>query len=368
MLLFMTLSLLFTSRQRWFWAGVAGALSALSWQPTGIFPVITLVLAAATLGWRNIARVATGMGLAVAGISSYFLWKGAFGEMMDGLLLFHLHYLHRDRPRTLKYHLFVPIEDAFRSVWAGGAGDSIFVLLTVIGLLMFLYFYVWRRSLHDNVSETLTKDPFAVLFLSLPILFVWTAIDYSGCPDSYLYLPYIALGFGGLLHLAVQQVNQPAKARYVLVCILVMALVGTAAIDGHLAQNSALDTQKQRAQELLHRFGPNAKIMSVGVPEVLVLLHRVNPTAYDFINDGVDRRMEATIPGGFVGWIQQLQTYDPDIVVFCCDDGKYMPRLMDWLESRYKEETIRIDEYWLPWQVWSRKSRLIKETTTGMEH
>ncbi|MBI2845309.1 MAG: DolP-mannose mannosyltransferase, partial [Chloroflexi bacterium] len=43
--LFVTLNLLFTSQRKWFWAGLFGSLSLLVWQPTAIFPLITLVLA-----------------------------------------------------------------------------------------------------------------------------------------------------------------------------------------------------------------------------------------------------------------------------------------------------------------------------------
>ena len=53
MLLFVVLSLYLTSRRRWFWAGLCGSLAALTWQPTAIYPAITLFLAA--LAGRSIA-------------------------------------------------------------------------------------------------------------------------------------------------------------------------------------------------------------------------------------------------------------------------------------------------------------------------
>ena len=87
-------------------------------------------------------------------------------------------------------------------------------------------------------------------------------------------------------------------------------------------------------------MGGDAKIVSIDVPQILVLLHRTNPNPYLFIAAGIDNRIDATTPGGFKGWLEELERYDPSVIVLGRTTGKFEPMLTDWLQSRYRETTV----------------------------
>ncbi|NQU09072.1 MAG: DolP-mannose mannosyltransferase, partial [Candidatus Abyssubacteria bacterium] len=200
--LFGVLSLLLTSRKRWFWAGLFGALSALTWQPSGIFLLVTLILATAQPRKERFLAISSslaGIGLPTAIIVLYFYSQGALYELLDGILLFH--FLYRDMAQfPLSFHAWLPLRAIFVS----------FRMMTIpiaIGFVMIFYFYFWRRSLHVSLKDTLTKDEFSPILLSFLPLAIWSALDFQDACDFYIFLPYIALGFARFLDIAVNGIE-----------------------------------------------------------------------------------------------------------------------------------------------------------------
>jgi hypothetical protein len=100
------------------------------------------------------------------------------------------------------------------------------------------------------------------------------------------------------------------------------------------------DYQQKAAAQVRARFGEEAKVVSIGVPQLLVLLRDRNPNAYAFIIRGIDREIALRTPGGFEGWLQELGAYDPDVIAFGKTSGRHKPELMDWLDSHYQREQI----------------------------
>jgi hypothetical protein len=86
-----------------------------------------------------------------------------------------------------------------------------------------------------------------------------------------------------------------------------------------------------------------------------VLLHQKNPNPYIFITAGIDREIAAEWPGGFEGWIRDLEAYDPDGITFLSDGQTLQPgthltsehykELNNCLGSRYQTE--KIGPWWL---------------------
>ena len=101
-----------------------------------------------------------------------------------------------------------------------------------------------------------------------------------------------------------------------------------------------MDDQLRAADTLEERFGVDMKLISVGVPESLALMHRDNPTPYDVINSGVDRLIHARVSGGFEGWIAQLEAENPDVILLGPIEGKHIPKLMKWLQTKFRYEQI----------------------------
>ena len=82
-------------------------------------------------------------------------------------------------------------------------------------------------------------------------------------------------------------------------------------------------------------MGRDSKLVSIGVPEILVLLHRTNPNPYVFIVSGFDNRIDANTQGGFDGWLDELKRYDPSIIAFGSTRGRFKTKLISWLKIRY---------------------------------
>jgi len=351
MVLFETLSLLLTSQRQWFWAGLCGSLSSLAWQPTAIFPLVTLILATARPREERfpaISRALAGIGLPLVVIGAYFHYHGAFYELLDGAILFNIRYLDR-----VQYSFISHISKVERAVFSG---YGTMLLPIVIGLIMVVYIYFWRRSLHESFRDTLTKDAFAPVLLSFPAPVLWSLLDFQGYPDFYVFLPYLAIGFGKFLDLAVQHMErsrgttlQEGAPRF-LTTGLCIALIASAWINVHVRRESRLDLQKQAAFEIEERFGEDVRLLSIGAPEILVVLHRINPSPYVFIISGIDRRIHANTPGGFEGWLQELEAYGPEVIAFGQTNGIHTYKLMDWLKSQYHEEHIG------PWELYVRDS------------
>lgn len=346
-----TLSLLLTTQRKWFLAGLCGSLSSLTYQPTAIFPLVTLILAAVQPRKERIpaiSRALAGIGLPVVVISAYFHHYGALYELLDGTILFAIRYLDRGEYSFISHIL--TLESAIFS------GYATMLLPIFIGLIMVVYIYFWRRSLNPSFRDTLTKDLFAPILLSFPAPVVWSLLDFQGYPDFYVFLPYIAIGLAKFLDLAVQQVGtsrettlREGAARFLTIGLCI-ALIASAWINLHLRRESRLDLQKEAAIEIEERFGKDVKLLSIGVPEILVILHRANPTQYVHIISGIDRRIHANTPGGFEGWLQELEAYDPEVIAFGQTEGIHTYKLMDWLKSRYHEEEIG------PWKLYVRDS------------
>ncbi len=345
MLLFETLSLLCMVQRRWFWAGVAGSLAGLIWQPAAVFAVTTLILAAVHprgARRRAVALTGLGIGLPVIAVAAVFAARGALPAMLDGAVLFNLRYLDR-WPGSLAAQAINVIGDIL-------AGYRMMVLPIGIGLFMMGVIYIWRRLQHPSAWETLTRDPFSPLFLSLPVPVAWSVVDFQGPPDLYIFLPFVALGFARFLDLAASHIaavhvpgaqSRNAQRASTLVTAGLSAVLVAGAVAGVVAEREAgLDSQRAAAMQILTRFGARSRYLSLGTPEFFVLVHQVNPNPYLFIVNGIDRRIAAGEPDGFEGWLRSLEAYDPEVIMFGLTRGAYRNKLVQWLAARYQEERI----------------------------
>jgi hypothetical protein len=336
--LFEILSLLLTVRKKWFWAGLFGSFAFLSWQPTIIYLLgtITLSIVQSKQGREraiNMIHAVSGGLLPIIIVSIYFLYKSAFYEFFDGLILFNL--IHFERGFNLSYQDHMTA--LFKAVYRGYA---VMVIPIILGLLMVCVTYIWRIKIYrGSIPLLLSKDRFAVLLLTFPAPVIWSVFDFQGCPDFYVFLPYVAIGFGWLLYLVLNTLNTiekigPAvqKTCFLILCAI---LVGSAAISYRNARENGLEKQRQWAQQVDSLLGEDSKLLSIGVPEILVLLHRTNPNPYVFIVSGFDNRIDANTPGGFDGWLDELKRSDPSMIAFGSTRGRFRTKLISWLKIRY---------------------------------
>jgi hypothetical protein len=371
MLLFEVLALLLTSQKRWFWAALCGSLAFLVWQPMIIFPLVTLLLAA-TQGSRSsaLSRAVCGAGLPVAATVAYFYAKGALYELINGSILFNLRYLDQEKFSSVAPRLIAPV----RAIFFGYTTILIPVVIcamlaaVVISAVTLGRLYFPRGPALVSLGNVATRETFAPLLLSLPFPVIWSMMDFQGYPDFFVFIPYVAAGFGGFLNFVAGRVEaaglRGVRKTFVpityalltamavissLITIKLAAQISSLDMDGRGPKPGDFDYQKRAASEVRERFGGDARVVSIGVPQVLVLLHDTNPNPYAFVIRGIDREIAVQTPGGFHGWLRELGAYDPDVIAFGPTSGLYKPELMDWLASHYQREQIG------PWIVYVKE-------------
>lgn len=350
MVLFEVLCLLMMTRKRWFWTGLFGSLSFLCWQAMGFYPILALILAVLDPDKgapARIFRILAGVLSPFLPVGFYFYHHHALGEWFEGAILFNLRFIDRGET-TLLDHLLKPIGVI-------GLQSGAMLLPILIGFIVMIYLYGSRLCRYPSLREGLVKDPYAPMLFSFPAPIVWSFIDFQSIPDFYVFLPYVAVGFGFFLIRAAQafrQGDEPGKivsgfgkGGKGMVIGLFAALLAFAQFNAVRSPKLELVAQKKGAREIEQRFGKDMAFMSLGTPELLVLLRRKNPTPYVFIVSGIDRRIHAKTPGGFGGWLRSLDALGPEVIGFGPTQGIHTHQLIDWLNSKYERERIG------PWTI-----------------
>ena len=93
----------------------------------------------------------------------------------------------------------------------------------------------------------------------------------------------------------------------------------------------------------------NDIILSVGVPEVLALTGRTNPTPYGIIIRGIDYLIADKTQGGIDGWLKELDQLDAKFVVLGPTTGRVKPKIEKWLSAKY--EKLKIGN----WNVYKKR-------------
>ncbi len=193
----------------------------------------------------------------------------------------------------------------------------------------------------------LLKDRFAIILLSFPPLLIWSFKDFQSFPDFFIFLPFISLGFGYFLGVIDQKIEKTHvsvlrlfKKRFS--AMVIILLLSLSFFNAYKGRSDQLLEQRNAAMEIEKMFGEDAKILSLGGPQLLVFLHKTNPNRYLFITRGFDRLINDTYPGGFEGWIKDVEEYDADLISHGGTKGASRYMVQDWLSSNYRK--IRDEE------------------------
>ena len=357
MVLFEALSLLFTSQKRWFWAGFFGSLAFLVWQPMAIFALVTFMLAVMRPKeerYSAVLRALGGIMVPLVAFVAYFYYQGALDNFINGVVLFNALYLTRGQYTASPLILRMLSNPSLltSTITEIGSAYGTMMVPIILGLIMIVRLYFLRPYQYR----------FAPILLSFPAPFLWGLLDFQLNQDFYVYLPYAAVGFGALLAFVIQHTENPRLLAALLSAVLIGVALATTfdavnASAAYTVLGTKIDLSQQRegALKIEDRLGEDAKIASINSPQVLVLLHRENPNPYLFITAGIDRYIEAKEPGGFEGWLRELEAYDPDAIAFFGEGQYVLPTtdlttehyqgLVNWLNSRYHVE--KIGPWWL---------------------
>ena len=171
--LFVTAALALTAGRRWFPAGVAAGLAAVTWQPTGIYPIVVVLLAWFQAGergrWRAAARGLAGALLPAVALVLFFAAQGSLFALLDGSFLYPA--LFHDAPQSAVVHLRRMLAATLKPF--GGMGFAI-----ALGLVMMGPLYLWRAragasDARTGVVRALLGDRFAGILIAFPAPLLW---------------------------------------------------------------------------------------------------------------------------------------------------------------------------------------------------
>ncbi len=340
MVLFEILALWLTVEERWFAAGVAGGLCALTWQPMLLFPMVTLVVAAVRGGSLRAAAVrAAALGFAAPLLSTvaYFQFHHALRPMLEGTIWFPLRYLDRGAV-SLGWRAWRPLHKIFEA-------NTISAIPMLAGLGACASFYRFEMP-RRPFPRALLQDRLAAILLSLPAPIVWCFLDFQGQADLYPLFPYSALGLAVMGDGAARKAQGLVRDRFhdatrnLVIGGLGLALLVIAVANAARDRDTGLRAQRAAVEEMERRWGREPKLVSVGAPEALVLLHRVNPNPYLYIIDGIDNYIDAKTEGGFDGFVRELESLKPGVIAFGPTGGRHTPKLIAWIRSHYSRVKI----------------------------
>lgn len=345
MVLLQGLSLWLAARRRWFGAALCGSLAGLVWQPMAIYALVALGLAAlqsppGAPRRRSVGRALGGAALPPLLLLGFFLVFGGLREFVEDTLLFNLVYLERQQELP-----FGPFWAALRALEEGYARMKI---PFVVGLLATCALLPWRLARwRGSPRRMMREDPFAALLLTFPVAVAWSLLDFQGYPDHYVFLPYAAVGCAGLVHGLLRALADrgwlPARGRAGALALLLAVLILSAGQQYRESRGVGLLRQRAWAANLAELAGPEGSIVSLGVPQALVLLRRTNPNPHVFLCCGMIGFLDARTPGGFDAWLQQIADEAPAAIVLERLRGRVGLRLAPRLASGY--QGLRLGEW-----------------------
>jgi hypothetical protein len=340
LMLFVVSSLYLTSRRKWFWAGVCGALSGLVWQPTAAFLFVTLILAALQPRQERVRAIKLALAGGVLPLLAtviYFAERRALYELVDRSFIFNVFYLkNRQGLSTISpaWRILTIVWQEYRRNLA-----SIAVGFCVILCLYARWAMRWR-----SLRRVVVENPLAPILLSLPAPIIWSLKDFQGIPDFYIFLPYVSIGMGLFVDWVLRRLQphavKPLAVYALLTAVCLSLLLGSGILDARNAAPGLIE-QERTAREILDRFGRDVRVHTISYPQALALLHTTTWTPYWNLKDIFDVQ-ESHIPGGFDGWMQSLAAYDPQIIIIgrIAVGGANQRKFNQWMASRYTEETI----------------------------
>lgn len=327
--LFAVLSMSLLVSRRWFWAGVAGGLAVLVWQPLVFYPLAAVVVALGTAGrdrWRAAALAVVGAAVPVVIVTAYFVAAGAVRQFLESALVFPLVGVRRGSETVA-----TRARDIVHVVIEGyGAGGVLFWL--GIGLLLVA---AWRARRGLGLRESLRSPLVCVVLLTLVGNVAYALKDFQSVPDLYPFVPYPALGFAGAVAALQSALRSRAAARAgaaALAGVLVVVCVTSwTAFSRDRESNNGMRALSADACAVRRLQVPGTPLWALGDPVPLVVTGEQNPDRFIYLGSGVGPWKVAHTAGGFGGWTGQILAAHPSVIVVQGWRGNLRNRMGVWL-------------------------------------
>lgn len=358
MILFGLISLWAIQKDKPFLAGIAGMLSALSWQPGLLFVgVAALAFSRYLTRWRDLKAIKVIAGAAVpfAIFMAYFWLEGALAEVYWWNIDYNLTV---DAPRGLRT---VPeLVDRFWRLLKGPyRHEQVYFYLGALGIAVICWRELKRRA-REAPRSLLERAAFHAIVIAPAVYFGFCTINIQGGVDLIPLLPFVAIfaavaivclldGASDFLPRFKQQLKPEAfrSGSYGLALALVLILsVGD--VVWVRVDFPTLKDQEAEVTEITSHLQPGDKIYVHGLAEILVLSGLTNADKHFFLDRGKDNYLDRVEPGGFAGWLERLQAKRPRVVAI--ERTKFVERredFFDWVRADYEEHQGRIFTYYV---------------------
>lgn len=360
--LFGVMALWLTRRRHYVWAGAAGALSFLAWQPGLLFVAAALLGAALEAvqpdseshieSSSRIARlkpvVLTLLGAfaPIALVALYLAFGNALEAGIRQTLFANTSYL--DTVTTRRNVFQTMATNAGRIVRLAPrclSDESGLLALRVLGVVGFSAAALWAWLRNRNSQPFQRSAPLLLATLGIT---GFTMLDLQSCPDFMPFVPFLALGTGWLLWQVVALVirifgaQRPnSLTRQVLPLIAALALIAFA-VYGLLnsmgePRTPDLAAQQQLANNISRYLAPGDQLQQFGDAVTLILLGRENATRFIHLGqkqgDGV-LRAEGLSEQAL---IEQLTQAHPKVITLSrTKDETWAKPLYEFFRARYQ--------------------------------
>jgi hypothetical protein len=304
--------------RRWFWAGVAAAITALVWQPLFVFPIAALALPALMTKperrRRSVLVAAAGVAIPTGIVGVYFLAVGAFGKLIEATVTFPLTGNHHV-PFSLhqRYHHMTSV------IWRSyGAREALFIWFGLGALVLIAVAFLWSRR--RDWRAALRHPLIAVMMPTLLVVVAFLAwYDFQGPEDTLPLTAYAAIGLGGIPGVVLRALKQLSAQRVavaaVLVASAVLAGITWPSFDGRKTHNDLLLAEYSQACAIDRMVGAGGGLYALGDPTPLVITHRTNPDRFIYLEENVSGWKIRHTAGGFDGWVSQIEAAHPSVIV-----------------------------------------------------
>ena len=308
-------------QRKWFWAALAGAVAFLDWQPLGVYMLVAIGAAFVVGGrdWGRAWRAAAGAAVPLAATVVFLAIAGGLSQFLEASFEFPLTGVERE-PITFGDRLIAVFDvvndhygDARVLFWGG--------LVLVIALLV--------RRRRDRPAAL-------IVLITLLAFVVLTATDFQGYADLFPFLPYAALGIGGVAAFA-------ERSRVAVVAVGVAAAL-LAGFSAHRyaergEKGLSLTAQRAYAHQLERLIDPGERLYALGDPTLHVLTGWRNPTRYVYLGSGVDDWAIEHDFGSFTGWQREILAVDPPVIFVNAWISPRAAPMEAWLARTYGKPT-----------------------------
>jgi hypothetical protein len=343
LLLFFVPGLIFLVDKRWFLLGLAAALCAFTWQPSGVLFIAALVYAGiqpASERWSALARLIAGFLIPSFVIFGYFYAHGALKDLMQGAFGVHLYLSRPDENEVWNITKSMPL------------GFPFAFPLIILGLIGYCAHAV--RAIRSNAAGSLSDEPFVPILIMLALFAVGSLLDYQSYEDFFTFLPFAALGIVYVYRVAAKLISPVVGAlavRVAMVATLLVIPLLNVSFSRIMSVNTALWRggliEQENAYSALIKgaignYDANSNIIVFGLPEIPALLGFRNGTQHSVLGavHGYDKFIASNYPDGLAGWLSEMANSKPELVIVKTSDmigysGADLAAFVDWLNRDF---------------------------------